>query len=495
MAATLNVAAVDLGAESGRVMLGRFDGARLSLEDAHRFPNVPVRVGDTLYWDVLRLWGEIKHGLAAASRQAGGALSSVGVDTWGVDFGLLGRDDQLLGNPVHYRDSRTAGMIERACQRVGRAAIFERTGIQFQPFNTLYQLLALVEHGSTQLEAASRLLTMPDLLHFWLSGVQANEFTNATTTQCYDPRTGDWAWDLLEQLGLPGQLFGAVVPPGTVLGPLRSGLATELGLSGLRVIAPASHDTGSAVAGAPLSGDDAIYLSSGTWSLMGVELAQPVVSERALAYNFTNEGGVGGTYRLLKNIMGLWLLQECRRAWASQGDEHAHTELTALAERAPAFGPLVNASNARWLAPDDMPARMAAYCRETGQVVPSSKGAFVRCILESLALEYRWVAERLEELTGRSLGTIHVIGGGARNPLLNQLTADATGRPVAAGPVEATALGNVLVQAIAAGHLASLAEGRELVRRSFPVEAYAPRPSVQWQAAYERYLRLKDEQD
>jgi rhamnulokinase len=491
MAGKLNFAAVDLGAENGRVMLGRFDGARLYLEEAHRFPNVPVQAVDTLYWDVLRLWGDIQQGLAVCARLTDGSVVSVGVDTWGVDFGLLGRDDQLLGNPVHYRDRRTEGLMAEAFQQAPRETIFERTGIQFLPFNTLYQLLALKMQGSPQLEVAERLLTMPDLLHFWLSGVKANEFTNATTTQCYDPRAGDWAWALLEQLDLPGRLFGAIVPPGTVLGSTRPALAAGLGLSGTQVIAPASHDTGSAVAGAPLSGANAIYLSSGTWSLMGVEMTQPVINERALSHNFTNEGGVGGTYRLLRNIMGLWLLQECRRAWASQGDEHPYAELVTLAAQAPAFGPLVNVGDARWLAPGDMPARIAAYCQETGQVAPDSKGAVVRCIFESLALEYRWVAERLEELTSRALSTIHVIGGGARNLLLNQFTADATSRQVIAGPVEATALGNVLVQALAGGHISSLAEGRDLVRRSFPVETYEPRPSDLWEAAYHRYLRLK----
>lgn len=489
MPATASFAAVDLGAESGRVMLGRFDGEWLSLEEVHRFPNVPVRVGDTLHWDVLRLWGDIHQGLAATARLAQGQIASMGVDTWGVDFGLLGRDDQLVGNPVHYRDARTTGMIELACRRAGREAIFERTGIQFQPINTLYQLLAL--EGSPQLEGAARLLTMPDLFHFWLSGVQANEFTNATTTQCYDPRAGDWAWGLLEQLGVPSRLFGPIVPPGTALGPLRPALAAELGLSATRVIAPASHDTGSAVAGAPLSGDDALYISSGTWSLMGVEVPKPIIDEHSLRHNFTNEGGVNGTFRLLKNIMGLWLAQECRRAWSSQGDDRGYAELMTLAEQAPAFGPLIDASDVRWLAPGEMPARIRTYCQETGQALPESKGAILRCIFESLALEYRWTAERLAELTGHRLTTVHVIGGGANNTLLNQLTADATGRRVVAGPVEATALGNVLVQAIAGGHLASLSEGRELVRRSFPAQSYAPRHSDQWEAAYQRYLRLK----
>ncbi len=490
--ATVNFAAIDLGAESGRVMLGRFDGARLTLEEAHRFPNIPVRAGDTLYWDVLRLWADIKHGLAASAQLAGDPLASVGVDTWGVDFGLLGRDDQLLGNPVHYRDARTEGMIDLACRRVGREAIFERTGIQFQPFNTLYQLLALSAQGSPQLEAATRLLTMPDLLHFWLSGAKANEFTNATTTQCYDPRARDWAWGLLEQLDVPTRLFGPVVQPGTVLGPLRTALAAELGLSGAQVITPASHDTGSAVAAVPYQGAGQIFLSSGTWSLMGVEVPQPVIDARSLAYNLTNEGGVGGTFRLIKNIMGLWLVQECRRAWAGPGEEHTYAELTALAEQAPAFASLVVASDARWLAPGGMPARIQAYCRETGQAMPATKGAMVRCVFESLALEYRWVAERLEGLTGRSFTTIHIIGGGAYNTLLNTFTADATGRTVVAGPIEATALGNILVQAMAGGHVASLAEGRALVRQSFPVAAFTPHSTEAWEAAYHRYLRLKE---
>ena len=491
MAVSASYAAVDLGAESGRVMLGLFDGARLTLEEAHRFPNNPVRAGDTLYWDVLRLWADIQQGLAACARLTDGALLSVGVDTWGVDFGLLGRDDRLLANPVHYRDGRTQGMIDLACRRVGRETLFERTGIQFMPFNTLYQLLAMRAHDSPQLDAAERLLNMPDLLHFWLSGVKANEFTIATTTQCYDPRAGAWAWEVLEKLDLPTRLFGPVVPPGTLLGPLQAALAAELGLRNVQVITPASHDTGSAVAAVPLEGEDAVYLSSGTWSLMGVERPQPLIDARSLADNFTNEGGVDGSFRLLKNIMGLWLVQECRRAWTSQGEAYTYADLIRLAERAPAFVALIDASDTRWLAPGGMPARIRAYCHATGQRGPESVGAIVRAILESLALEYAWVAERLEKLNGRPLGTIHVIGGGARNGLLNQLTADATGRRVVAGPIEATALGNVLVQAMAAGHVPSVAEGRALVRQSFPVETYEPRPSEAWQAAYQLYLGLK----
>ncbi len=488
---TVNFAAVDLGAESGRVMLGRFDGDALTLEEAHRFSNAPVRVQDSLQWDVLRLWSDIQHGLGACAQKANGALASVGVDTWGVDFGLLGRDDHLLGNPVHYRDGRTNGMMDEAFSRVPRAEIFERTGIQFMPINTLYQLLSLAVRRSPALEAATTLLTIPDLLNFWLSGRKANEFTNATTTQCYDPRLGDWAQGMLDRLGIPTHIFGEVVQPGTVLGSLRPALADELGLGCVPVVAPATHDTGSAVAAVPMQSREAIYLSSGTWSLMGVETRYPIITDQSLAYNFTNEGGIEGTFRLLKNIMGLWLVQECRRAWASQGQDYSYAQLTQLAEQAPAFKSLVVASDNRFLPPGDMPSRIQVFCRETSQPVPETAGAIVRCALESLALEYRWVAERLEELIGQRLTVIHIIGGGAQNALLNQFTADATGRAVLAGPVEATALGNVLMQALAGGHLASLEEGRALIRNSFPVQTFEPRITQDWEAAYQRYLRLK----
>jgi len=488
---TANFAAIDLGAESGRVMLSRFNGQALTLEEAHRFANTPVRVHDSLQWDVLRLWSDIKQGLAHSAQKVSGPLASLGVDTWAVDFGLLGRDGQLLGNPVHYRDSRTDGMLDAAFQRVPRAEIFEQTGIQFMPINSLYQLLALSLRRAPALEAASSLLTIPDLFNFWLSGVAATEFSNATTTQCYNPRLGDWAWDLLDRLGLPTQIFGNVIQPGTRLGTLRPSLAEELGLGPVPVIAPATHDTGSAVAAVPLQSREAIYLSSGTWSLMGVEWPHPIIDERSLAFNFTNEGGVGGTFRVLKNIMGLWLIQESRRAWASQGYDYTYDQLIQLAQDAPTFTSFIVASDQRWLHPGQMPERVQAYCRETGQPVPESAGAIARCLFESLALEYRWVAERLDELTGTKLPVIHVIGGGAQNALLNQFTANATGRLVLAGPVEATALGNVLVQALAGGYISSLAEGRGLIRQSFPVKTFEPHPTDAWEAAYQRYLRLK----
>jgi rhamnulokinase len=351
------------------------------------------------------------------------------------------------------------------------------------------------------LEAARTFLNMPDLFNFWLTGVKANEFTIATTSQCYDPRAGNWAVEMLRQLGIPDRIFGpTIVPPGTVLGPLRpavcsDALIREAGCRSVSVVAPATHDTGSAVAAVPAAGRDYIYLSSGTWSLMGVEVDEPVISEGSLAYNFTNEGGVDGTFRLLKNIMGLWLVQECRREWAREGDAYSYDELTQMAAEAPAFGPLVSPDDVRFLAPGPMCERIQGFCHDSGQAVPETRGAIVRCALESLALEYRWVAERLDELVGRRLAAVHIIGGGSQNRLLNQFTADATGRAVVAGPVEATAIGNILVQALALGHISSLAEGRAIVRSSFDVETFEPADTAAWDGAYERYLKIKNRQD
>ncbi len=492
--------AFDLGAESGRAVVGHLDDERLHLEEIHRFSNGPVQVLDSLYWDVLRLWSEIKQGLALAARACGDSLVSVGVDTWGVDFGLLAADDTLLGNPYHYRDRRTDGMMDLAFEIVPRTIIYERTGIQFMQLNSLYQLLAMARAGSPLLAAARTFLNMPDLFNFWLSGRKVSEFTIATTSQCYDPRAGDWARDLVDRLGIPAHIFGEIVPPGTVLGTLLGTVAEETGCRPLSVIASAGHDTAAAVAAVPVAAAGGaarppyIYLSSGTWSLMGVELTEPIINARSLAYNMTNEGGVYGTFRFLRNIMGLWLVQECRREWARAGDPLTYDDLTHLAAGAPPFGSLIVPGDSRFLPPGDMPARIQAFCRQTGQPVPESKGAIIRCVLESLALEYRWVAERLVEIAGHPLPTIHIFGGGSRNRLLNQFAADATGRTVITGPVEATAIGNLLVQAIALGYLANLDEGRALVRRSFPVETYEPHDTAAWDEAYERYLSLRSAQ-
>jgi rhamnulokinase len=481
--------ALDLGAESGRAMLGQFDGKRLQTSEIHRFPNGPARLPDGLHWDSLRLLNEIKQGLALAVREHGANLVGIGLDTWGVDFGLLDRDGALVSNPYHYRDGRTDGMLEEAFRRVPREEIFERTGIQFMQINSLYQLLSMVVRQSPALEIAETFLMTPDLFNYWLTGRKVCEFCIATTSQCYDPREGDWAKPLLERLSIPTHIFPEIVPPGTVIGGLLPQVAEEVGAS-VSVIAPGCHDTALAVAAVPAQDSDFVYISSGTWSLMGAEVTEPVIDASSLANNFTNEGGVAGTFRFLKNIMGLWLVQECRRTWACQGKELSYDELTQMAARAKPLQSIVDPDYGDFLKPGDMPARIRDFCERTGQPVPESEGAVVRCALESLALRYRWVLERLEEMLGRRLELIHIVGGGTQNRLLNQLAADATSRQVVTGPIEAAAVGNVIVQAIALGHLGSLEEGRQVVRNSFDVSTYEPAGRPEWEEAYGRFLAL-----
>ncbi|HMN27816.1 MAG TPA: rhamnulokinase family protein [Caldilineaceae bacterium] len=493
---TQDLLAFDLGAESGRALLGRFDGDRITLADLHRFPNTPVRLPGGLHWNVLQLWQEIKHGIALAHQQAGVRLSSIGIDTWGVDFALLDRSGALVGNPFHYRDSRSDGMVEAAFARVPRAEIFAQTGIQFMPINTLYQLVAMVQNKAPALEIAQTFLTIPDLFNYWLTGRKVCEFSNATTTQCYNPLRRGWALPMLSRLGIPTHIFPEIVQPGTVLGELLPGIAAEVGLaSDVPVIAPACHDTGSAVAAAPAAGKDFAWISSGTWSIVGAEVAEAVVNEQSLAFNFTNEGGVNQTFRLSKNVAGLWIVQECRRAWARQGEEYSYADLTALAARATPFQAVIDPDDLLFLKPsevgDEMPDRVRSRCQATGQPAPADKGALIRCVLESLALKYRWVLEKLETIMGKRLDPLHIVGGGTQNGLLCQFTADATGRSVVAGPVEATAIGNLIVQAMALGLVGSLAEGRELVRRSFAVMTYEPAAERQaWDAAYLRLATL-----
>jgi rhamnulokinase len=482
--------AFDLGAESGRAILCHFDGQRFDLSEVHRFPTGPTALPDGLHWDVLRFWTEIKHALTIVARECRESLVGVGLDTWGVDSGLLDRNGGLIANPFHYRDSRTEGMYAHAFERVPRAEIFERTGIQFMEFNSLYQLLSLVVTGSPLLDIAETFLTIPDLLNYWLTGRKACEFTNATTTQCYDPRARDWARGMLERMGIPTHIFPEVVPPGTVLGPLAPYVADEVGLPAVPVIAPACHDTGSAVAAVPAEGPGFAWISSGTWSVQGAEIQDALINEKSLAYNFTNEGGVGGTYRFSRNIMGLWLVQECRRTWARAGDELSYGEITALAESASPLLAIVDPDHSAFLPPGDMPSRIQDYCLQTRQAVPQSKGEIVRSALEGLALRYRWVLERTEEMLGTTLDPIHIVGGGTKNELLSQLTANAIGRRVITGPSEATATGNVLVQALALGHVGSLAEGRRIVRNSFPVKVFDPGDRSGWDEAYALFLSL-----
>jgi rhamnulokinase len=483
--------AADLGAESGRVVLGRFEGERMTLEEVHRFPNTPVRLPDGLHWDVLRILGEIKDGIVTAAND-GGRIESLGIDAWGVDFGLLDRDGCLISNPYHYRDPRTEGMQERAFGRMPKEEIYETTGIQFLPINTLYQLLAMED--SPLLQAAQTLLLIPDLIGYWLTGEKACEFTAASTTQLCDARSGGWDRVLLEGMRLPGRIFGEIVPPGTQLGRLLPEVVEETGArEGLPVTAVASHDTASAVVAVPAENKNFAYISSGTWSLVGVELPKPAIAPEGMRANFTNEGGFGGTTRFLKNVMGLWLLQECRRTWARGGHEYSYEELAHLAEEAPAAGSLVDPDHPLFLSPGDMPSRIRRFCGATGQEGPDEPGAMTRCVLESLALKYRWVLERAEEISGGRAEIVHVVGGGVRNELLCQLTAEATRRRVRTGPVEATALGNLMVQAYAGGRLSSLGEIRESVRRSVEVRDYEPRGEEdRWQEASEKLQSIME---
>jgi len=494
----LSFLAFDLGAESGRAMLGQFDGERVQLSEVHRFPNGPVYLPDGMHWDVLRLWTEIKQSMGLVAREHGGNLAGVGLDTWGVDFGLLDRDGALVSNPYHYRDSRTDGMLDEAFRRVPREEIFEQTGIQFMPLNSLYQLLAMVVGRSPALDIAETFLTMPDLFNYWLTGRKVCEFSNATTTQCYDPRKKGWANPLLERLGIPTHIFPEIVPPGTVLGQLSPSVAEEVGLrpkGGLPVIAPACHDTGAAVAAVPAEGSDFAWISSGTWSIMGAELPEPVINEQSLSFNFTNEGGVCGTFRFSRNIMGLWLVQECRRTWARQGKEFSYDELTQMAIEAKPFQAVIDPDYGDFLKPGDMPDRIRAFCHKTNQPLPQSKGAIIRCALEGIALKYRWVLERVEGMLERGLEPVYIVGGGTQNRLLSQFTADAIGRPVITGPIEATATGNIIMQAMALGHLASLEEGRQVVRNSFDVVSYEPSGQLGWEEAYGCLLALMEQTD
>lgn len=484
--------AIDLGAESGRVILGSLTNQKIQIEEIHRFPTGGTRIGKNLHWDVLRLWDEIKIGLSKAAEKTDGEISSIGLDTWGVDFGLLDDNDNLIGNPYHYRDERTNGIMEAAFERVPRDEVYEKTGIQFMQLNSLYQLFAMSRVSDPGLSIAQTFLNMPDLFNFFLTGVKTNEFTIASTSQCYNPVKQDWDFDLLNKLEIPSHIFGEIISPGTVLGTLRNSLSEELNFSP-NVVASASHDTASAVAAVPSSSQDYIYLSSGTWSLMGVELDEPLINAKSLSANMTNEGGIGGKIRFLKNIVGLWLIQECRRLWSQCGIDFGYDQLTKMANAAAPFRSFVIPNDERFLAPKDMVAEIQSFCHETGQFVPTEKGDIVRSVFESLALEYRRVARQIDQLTGKDHPVIHIIGGGSQNRLLNQLTANATGKTVISGPVEATAMGNILVQAIAMGEIASLSEGREIVRNSFDIEIFEPNDKANWDAAFARYVKLEME--
>jgi len=477
--------AVDLGASGGRVVSGAFDGRLLELEEIHRFENGPVTMGGQLVWDLPRLWQEVVLGLRAAAARHGRSVATIGVDAWGVDFSFLGTDDAILANPVCYRDPRTRGLILAAEQIVPRAEIFAATGLQFMELNSLYQLLAMQRQHSSVLAVADRLLMIPDLFHWLLSGERSNERTNASTSQCFDPQKQNWAFEMLDRFGLPRRVFGPIVEPGTALGLLRLDVAAETGLEGVQVIIPGTHDTASAIAAVPAleppcARPDWCYVSLGTWALVGAELDRPLVTPECLAHNFTNEGGVGGTTRLLKNVCGLWLVQQCRLSWQRAGKAWAWDQLTALAAEAPPLVTLIDPNHPSLVAPADMPEAIRSLAKATGEPVPESTASVVRAALESVALAVRRTLEELDELLGRRVGRIHIVGGGVKNTMLCQMIADATNRTVVAGPVEATAIGNLLVQLTAQFGCVDLRSVRTIVRDSFELEHYKPRESARW---------------
>jgi rhamnulokinase len=491
MTATANFLAVDLGASSGRVLLGKWDGAHFELAELHRFANGPVNILGHQHWDVLRMWEEIKTGLAKYAAQGGGQLAGIGVDTWGVDFALLDKSGRLLGNPYHYRDLRTDGVPDIVHKTVPYSRMFQKTGIQFMQINTIYQLASMALSHEPQLAAADTLLMMPDLFHYWLTGETAAEYTIASTSQMLDARKRAWATDLVAELGIPTSILLPLVAPGTVLGNLRPEVMTEVGLEQpVPVIATGSHDTANAVAAVPELDAHSLYISSGTWSLMGVEIPEPIINEQSLAFNVTNEGGVANTIRLLKNISGLWLLQESRRQWQREGHAYSWDDLLALAAQAKPFLCLVDPDAHDFLNPGDMVQAIRSYCLRTGQPQPETVGAVVRCCLESLALKYRWVMEGLQKLTGRRFEKALIVGGGSQNRLLSQFTADCCEVPVIAGPVEATALGNIMMQAVATGRLDSIATGRQAIAASFQRQTFEPHPGAAWRDAFKRYSGL-----
>jgi rhamnulokinase len=482
------VLAFDFGASSGRAMLGTFDGEKIKLSEMHRFSNDPVSVNDHLFWDVLRLFFEIKTGILKTVNSGHKDILSIGIDTWGVDFGLLDKNGDLIGNPYHYRDTRTEGMMELAGAIAGDGYIYKETGIQTIWFNTLYQLLAMKESDSLALEMAETFLFMPDLLNYFLTGVKITEYTIASTSQLLNVHTGKWSEGIFEKFGFRKDIFTDIVPAGTVIGNLKEDISKELRVDPIPVVAVASHDTGSAVASVPFDNpQNSVYISSGTWSLMGMELDEPCNSEKAKEYNFTNEGGVENTIRFLKNIMGLWIVQECRRQWQREGENLSFDDLQKMAWEAEGLVSFIDPDDEVFATPGNMPERVKKICRQTGQKVPETKGEIIRCVVESLALKYLFTLEGMEDVLDRKIDIIHMVGGGVQNKMLCQFTANATGRVVKAGPIEATAAGNVMLQLIALGKIDSLAKGREVVKNSFEFEEYAPQDEEVWREAYGKF--------
>ena len=480
-----NVLAIDLGASSGRAILGNYDGERIRLEELHRFLNEPVQLNQTLYWDVLRLMHDIKIGLQKASKVT---FHSVGIDTWGVDFGLLDEDGNLLENPVHYRDKRTEGMFELAFSMYDKERFYELSGNQFMEINTVFQLLSLKNSRHALLSRAKTLLLMPDLLNYFLTGVKASEYTIASTTQMLNAREKVWSEEIIQSLGLPESILTKIIEPGTVLSPIRTEILDELMIKPANVVAVAGHDTQCAMVAVPAKEEDFLFLSCGTWSLFGTELKEPLISEKSKQYNMTNEGGYGGKISFLKNIIGLWLIQESRRQWAREGINYTFSELENEAQKATPFQAFIDPDAPEFVTPGNIPERIRDYCKRTNQEAPKEIGEYVRLINECLALKYRYVMEQIEDCTQKSYDTIYLVGGGSKSRLLCQMTANACKKKVVAGPAEATVYGNIALQLIALGEISDLTKARECIRNSEDMVCYVPQEEDKWEEAYQRFL-------
>ncbi len=482
--------AVDLGASNGRTILGSFDGSSLSLGELNRFENNYIRVGDAYYWDILRLFSSIKEGLVQYAKKHDGEIAGIGIDTWGVDFGLLDRKGRLVGNPYSYRDPRGARGQQAFHNKYGERAAFDITGIANMELNSIYQLYDMVQTGAPELEIADKLLLIPDLLEYMLSGEVSTEYTNATTTQMLDNRTGNWSGEILEMLGLPGSLFTAIQMSGEAKGELLSYIQQETGLKTKpKLYCVGSHDTASAVASVPAETDRFAFISSGTWSLMGIVSGAAIINDKAYGERFSNEGTISGAYRPLKNIMGLWIIQNCKRQWDRE-QVCSWDDLVRVAEQAPAYRSFIDVNAHAFFDGDSMPQKIQSYCKQTGQQVPQTRGEITRVVYESLAMSYRQTFIGLEELRGGRIDVLHIVGGGSKNSLLNQFTANAINREVIAGPAEATAIGNLLVQMEAAGDIKGQKEMLQVIRNSFDVQSFAPQNASEWDEQYERYLKI-----
>lgn len=482
--------AFDLGASSGRAILGTLVNDRLELAEIHRFTNQMQLINGHYFWNIFSLFNELKIGLKKCVKDYGVQPESIGIDTWGVDFVHLTKEDLVLSLPYAYRDSRTNTAMDDLFSMIPREEVYAQTGIQFMQFNSLFQLFSMVKDKSSLLEITDSILFMPDALNFLFSGVKKSEFSIASTSQMILPGTCEWNYDLIEKAGIPRHILQEIILPGTILGNIREEVAGETGSKPVPVIAVAGHDTGSAVVSVPCSQDNFAYISSGTWSLMGIESQKPLISEQTLELNFTNEGGVGGTTRFLKNIMGMWLIQEVQRIWEEQGTKYTWPEMVELARKSEPFKFLINPDDSMFLNPRDMTQAVRDFCHQTEQGIPQTHGEVIRCIYDSLALKYRFTMEQIGDITSQSIEVLHIIGGGANNHFLNQLTADATGLKVIAGPTEATAIGNIMIQAKALGYVGSLAEIRQIIARSSELIQFIPSKELDWEDAYNRFLRI-----